>query len=171
MERHLFRIQTRDGRAQLTGQVDLPSPGRGPARYPFVLMVPGGWFMDRDGFMGGLGTERDLIYRDLGKDLLSAGFAVVRYDNRGVRCNEMTMPPCPKGSGEPEFSRHYLSACVDPDVRQTVRTVRRITSAFTLVAESGYSSAQEAAARRGLASLPRNREWLCVLFQSASLMC
>ena len=110
MESHLFRIQTRDCRAQLAGQVDLPSPGAGTARHPVVPMVPGGWFMDRDGYMGGSGTERDLIYRDLGKDLLQAGFAVIRYDNRGVRCNEMTMPPCPEGSGEPEVSRHYLNA-------------------------------------------------------------
>jgi hypothetical protein len=114
-----FRIQTRDGRAQLAGQVDLPPRG-GTARYPVVLMVPGGWFMDRDGYMGGSGTERDLIYRDLANDLSAAGVAVVRYDNRGVRCNELTMPPCPEGTSELEVTRHYLKACVDADVRQTV---------------------------------------------------
>jgi hypothetical protein len=114
-----FEIPTRDGRTALTGQVDLPAVG-GAARHPVVLMVPGGWFMDRDGYMGGSGTERDLIYRDLAKDIVSAGIAVVRYDNRGVRCNEMTMPPCPDGRSELEVSKHYLNACVDPDVRQTV---------------------------------------------------
>jgi len=76
--------------------------------------------MDRDGYMGASGTERDLVYRDLAKAFLSAGLAVVRYDNRGVRCNEMTMPPCPAGSSELEISKHYLNACVDADVRQTV---------------------------------------------------
>jgi hypothetical protein len=114
-----FEIPTRDGQTRLAGQVDQPGAG-GAARSPAVLMVPGGWFMDRDGYMGGSGTERDLIYRDLARDLVAAGMAVVRYDNRGVRCNEMTMPPCPEGSSELEVSKHYLHACVDPDVRQTV---------------------------------------------------
>jgi hypothetical protein len=59
----------------------------------------------------------------LAKAIVASGIAVVRYDNRGVRCNEMTMPPYPEGSGELEVTRHYLHACVDPDVRQTV-TVR-----------------------------------------------
>src|SRR5262249_45478328 len=119
METQHFEIPTRDGRTRLVGQVDLPRRA-GAARYPAVLMVPGGWFMDRDGYMGGSGTERDLIYRDLAKDIVAAGIAVVRYDNRGVRCNEMTMPPCPEGSNELEVSKHYLNACVDPDVRQSV---------------------------------------------------
>jgi pimeloyl-ACP methyl ester carboxylesterase len=121
METEQFRIRSRDGRAQLTGQVDLP-PNGAITRNPVVLMVPGGWFMDRDGYMGGSGTERDLVYRDLANDLLRAGIAVVRYDNRGVRCNEMTMPCCPADSNELEISRHYLNACVDADVRQSVTT-------------------------------------------------
>src|SRR5262249_11088148 len=119
METQQFEIPTRDGRTRLTGQVDLPA-GDGAARHPAVLMVPGGWFMDRDGYMGGSGTERDLIYRNLAKDIVAARIAVVRDDNRGVRCNELTMPPCPEGSNEPELTKHYLNACVDPDVRQTV---------------------------------------------------
>lgn len=83
MESRQFQIPSRDGRAQLTGQVKFPSNGEGAARHPFVLMVPCGWFMDRDGHMGNSGTERDLVYRDLAHDLLAAGRAVVRYDNRG----------------------------------------------------------------------------------------
>lgn len=119
MKSQPFRIPTRDSRTQLAGQVDLPQRV-GIVRHPVVLMVPGGWFMDRDGHVGGSGTERDLIYRDLANDLLAAGIAVVRYDNRGVRCNEMTMPPCLEGSSELEVTRHYLSTCVNADVRQTV---------------------------------------------------
>ena len=79
-----FEIATRDGRTRLRGQIDLPCLHPGP-RYPAVLIANGGWFMDRDGFMGSSGTERDLVYRDLAKYFLSAGFAVVRYDNRGVQ--------------------------------------------------------------------------------------
>ena len=71
-----------------------------------------------------VGPERDLIYRDLAKDLVAAGLAVVRYDNRGVRCNEMTMPPSPESGqdqdAEFERAKHYLSCCVDPEVRRTV---------------------------------------------------
>lgn len=122
MESQLFEIPTRDGRTRLTGQVDLPA-GEDVARRPTVMIVPGGWFMDRDGYMGNSGTERDLIYRDLAREAVAAGIVVVRYDNRGVRCNEMTMPPCSSPTSELEATRHYLSACVDPDVRQTV-TVR-----------------------------------------------
>src|SRR5260221_3286730 len=81
VEPHQFRIQTRDGRARLAGQIDLPR-SHGAARYPVVLMVPGGWFMDRDGYMGGSGTERDLIYRDLAQGLLAARDPGVRYGNR-----------------------------------------------------------------------------------------
>lgn len=92
-----FGIPTHDGRTRLRGQIDFPS-GDEASRYAVVLIVNGGWFMDRDGFMGNSGTERDLIYRDLAKDIVAAGIAVVRYDNRGVRCNEMTMPACPKDS-------------------------------------------------------------------------
>lgn len=122
MKTQSFEIPTRDGLTHLTGQLDLPA-GDGAARRPAVVIVPGGWFMDRDGFMGHSGTERDLIYRDLAQDLVAAGVAVVRHDNRGVRCNEMTMPPCSACASELEATRHYLNACVDPDVRQSV-TVR-----------------------------------------------
>jgi pimeloyl-ACP methyl ester carboxylesterase len=114
-----FRIPTHDGRTHLAGQVDYPRRDC-PPRLPSVLIVNGGWFMDRDGFMGNSGTERDLVYRDLATDLVAAGFAVIRYDNRGVRCNEMTMPKCPAGSSELQISEHYLNACVDAAVRQTV---------------------------------------------------
>src|SRR5258707_4368640 len=70
--------------------------------------------------MGNSATERDLTYRDLARALVTAGIAVVRYDNRGVRCNEMTMPPCAAGSSEFELSKYYLNACVDAEARQTV---------------------------------------------------
>ena len=123
MNPQYFQLKTRDGLAQLNGQIEFPSGGQND-RHPVVLVVPGGWFMDRDGYMSGTGTERDLIYRDLAKDLVAAGLAVVRYDNRGVRCNEMTMPPSPEcGPGQDaefERSRHYLNCCIDPEVRHTV---------------------------------------------------
>lgn len=114
-----FEIRTMDGKARIKGQVDIPKDDRA-SRYPAVLIVNGGWFMERDGFMGNSGTERDLIYKDLAKDLVASGIAVVRYDNRGVRCNEMTMPACPKESSEEQVSRHYFTECVDAEMRRTV---------------------------------------------------
>jgi pimeloyl-ACP methyl ester carboxylesterase len=114
-----FELPTWDGHTRIQGQIDLPA-GDGTSRYPAVLIVNGGWFMERDGFMGNSGTERDMIYRDLAKDLVAAGIAAVRYDNRGVGGNEMTMPACPAGSSEEEISRHYFSTCVDAKVRRTV---------------------------------------------------
>lgn len=89
-----FEIPTRDRRTYLKGQIDLPT-GENSSQFPAVLIVNGGWFMERDGFMGNSGTERDFVYRELAKNLVAAGIAVMRYDNRGVRCNEMTMSPCP----------------------------------------------------------------------------
>lgn len=115
---HLFEIPSRDGRVLLTGQVDFPAGS--PRRYPAVVMVPGGWFMDRDGWMGNSGTERDLIYRELARAFTASGMAVLRFDNRGVRGNELTMPPCPAGRSEAEAAQHYLDACVDSGVRRTV---------------------------------------------------
>lgn len=115
---HPFEIPSRDGRALLAGQVDLPAGPTG--RYPTVLMVPGGWFMERDGWMGNSGTERDLIYRELARAFTASGMAVVRFDNRGVQGNELTMPPCPAGLSEVEAAEHYLNSCVNPKVRSTV---------------------------------------------------
>jgi hypothetical protein len=131
METQHFEIPTRDGRTRLTGQVDLPS-GDGAARHPAVLIVPGGWFMDRDGYMGGSGTERDLIYRDLAKDIVAAGIAVVRYDNRGVRCNEMTMPPC-------RYAEHVMGWDADGDGRVREADVERQLPTDPLFAAVGMS--------------------------------
>jgi hypothetical protein len=54
--------------------------------------------------MGNSGTEQDLIYRHLARDISAAGVVVVRHGNRGVRCNEMTMPPHPGCSSELEVA-------------------------------------------------------------------
>lgn len=120
-----FEISTRDGRTRIKGQIDLPT-GDGVSHYPAVLIVNGGWFMERDGFMGNSGTERDLIYRDLARDLVAAGLAVIRYDNRGVHCNELTMPACPAGSDDEEITRHYFNVCIDAEVQQSVSVQTQI---------------------------------------------
>ncbi|MDR3402021.1 MAG: hypothetical protein P4L99_05935 [Chthoniobacter sp.] len=88
--------------------------------------------MDRDGYFGNSGTERDLVYRDLSVDLVAAGFCVIRYDNRGVRCNEMTMPKCPAGNSELQISECYLTACVDAEVRRTVSVQTQMDDVETM---------------------------------------
>lgn len=115
-----FELPSRDGRACLRGQIDRPHAD-GASRFAAVLIVNGGWFMERDGFMGtASGTDRDLVYRDLAGGLIAAGIAVIRYDNRGVKGNERTMPAAPAGCSELETARHYLHACIDADARQAV---------------------------------------------------
>ena len=114
-----IEIPTRDRRTYLKGQVDLPTC-ENTSQYAAVLIVNSGWFMERDGFMGNSGTERDLVYRELAKDLVAEGIAVIRYDNRGVRCNEMTMSACPDCRSELEITKYYLQACIDADVRLSV---------------------------------------------------
>jgi pimeloyl-ACP methyl ester carboxylesterase len=111
-------ILSADGQTSLEGQIDFP-PGVLPER-EVVLIVPGGWFMDRDGYMGGCEDERCLIYRELARALCAAGVTVARYDNRGVSCNEFTMPPCDASGEELQVTRHYLAHCIDPGVRRTI---------------------------------------------------
>lgn len=113
-----FSIPTSDAQTTLRGQIDFPPDARQERQT--ALIVPGGWFMDRDGFMGGCEDERCLMYRDLARALSQAGVTVGRYDNRGVFCNEFTMPPCGKSSDELQITRHYLANCIDFRVRRGV---------------------------------------------------
>jgi pimeloyl-ACP methyl ester carboxylesterase len=59
------------------------------------------------------------MYRELARALCKAGVAVARYDNRGVSCNEFTMPECPS-TDELEITRHYLAHCIDFNVRRGI---------------------------------------------------
>jgi hypothetical protein len=110
-----FEIPTSDRLGNLTGQLDFPT---GQPRGA-VLIVPGGWFMDRDGFMGGCDDPRCLLYRELAKDLCAAGLLVARYDNRGVRGNEFRMPPW-QATDELQRTREYLAHCVVAEQRKAV---------------------------------------------------
>lgn len=115
-----FAIPTPDG-PTLHGQIDFPSgKSCSPDRLPLLLIVPGGGFMDRDGQLGDTGTERDLVYRDLARDVNQAGIAVLRWDIRGVSGNGFTMPTCPDGLSPADGLRHFLRSCVDEGVRAGV---------------------------------------------------
>ena len=114
-----FELWTLDGKSRITGQIDRPKRC-GSNRCPFVIIVPGGWFMDRDGLLGNTDTERDFVYRDMALVFLDAGLAVVRYDTRGVRGNERTMSPCEEGASEVEISSRYIESCIDSDARRSI---------------------------------------------------
>lgn len=112
-----FTLPTRDGRTQLTGQVDLPEGVASctdvSLRLPAVLMVPGTGEFDRDVGFGKSGTDRDFIFKELARELTRRGVVVVRSDYRGVRCSWRGMP---QGTSREAF----LKACVDREVRAAV---------------------------------------------------
>lgn len=115
-----FRIPSSDGIATISGQVDSPELG---CKDPCIsLIISGGVFFDRDGYMGSLvrmpeGTSFDSlsIYRALSNELTKRGIRVVRYDQRGVVGNPRT---CIRGqivSGD-----KYSAKCLLPNVRRTI---------------------------------------------------
>src|SRR5262249_12593820 len=99
----------------------LAFPDDGSDSSATLLIVPGGWFMDRDGFTGDSGTVADLMYRRIGERVLNEGFVVGRYDNRGVTGNELTTGHfCRTEEDCWERTEQYLRACIDFDARRTV---------------------------------------------------
>ena len=62
-----FCVPTKDAQFFLTGQIDRPATSK-----HCVLIIPGGWFMDRGGFMGGCDDARCLMYREIAERLLAA---------------------------------------------------------------------------------------------------
>src|SRR5207245_2650460 len=81
---------------------------------PWTWFLAAGSWIVTGTWGGGSGTEGDMVYRDWRRELVAGGLAVVRYDQRGVRCNEMTLPPYYEGSSERGVTRRHLhrSHCV-----------------------------------------------------------
>jgi pimeloyl-ACP methyl ester carboxylesterase len=113
-----FQIRTLDGLATLQGEIDFPAKAPKEA-LPLVLMVPGTGLFDRDVLFGWSGTERDFLFRSLAMAMTDAGYAVLRFDYRGVRCNPRTMPPCQECTPE-QLQAHYADSCIESPVRATV---------------------------------------------------
>ncbi len=118
MHQQELELSSNDGVTQLRGVLELPD-GAG-ANLGAMLMVPGGWFAERDGFMGDSYTEADLMFRRIAHRVVNKGFAVVRYDNRGVLGNELTAGITKDSTDPVGDTEHYLSACIDQHVRGTV---------------------------------------------------
>ena len=113
-----FTIPTADGVALLSGQVDYPAVVSVPS--PLIVMIGGTGLFDRDYNYGNSGTEKDLLFKDLSKEFTKAGFAVARYDFRGVHCSEFTIPACPNCKSKAEIKQHFVNSCVNNKERASI---------------------------------------------------
>jgi len=121
MRTERFEVPTQDGRSVIRGQIDFPAfPESGRRHCPLLVIVPGSVPMDRDGHLGNTGAESDLVYRQLAKRGVASGMAVLRYDNRGVCCNEMTMPDRDDQLDDFERTKRWIDDCVDLELRTGV---------------------------------------------------
>ena len=142
MDRVDFSLPSDDGRTHITGEIDLPDAAKTcqDCRYPLVVMVPGSGLFDRDGLFGTTGTDRDFMFRDLAQSLAAAGIASLRYDYRGISCNQRTAPPCPDCTADQRV-KSYVTHCLDNAVRSTV-TMANIDDDIALVYHYGASQPQ-----------------------------
>ena len=113
-----FIIPTLDKLSSLSGQIDLPASLN--EKFPLVVMVPGTGLFDRNVEFGNSGTDEDLIFKSLANDLNKLGFAVLRYDYRGVRCGRKTAPVCESCKTPQERREHFIRSCLDNEVRRLV---------------------------------------------------
>ena len=123
VEEH-FAIRTTDGITDLRGQVDFPDSSS--IGLPLLVVVSGGGPQDRDGYFGNSGTEDDLVYRQISRAAVESEFAVLRWDYRGVKCNEMTMPPCEGTNTELERAKQYCKLCLEKVVFLDYKDEKRL---------------------------------------------
>ncbi len=114
-----FSIASKDRLTQLTGQIDLPDSS-GSKSFPLILLVGGTHLFDRDYDFGNSNTDSDLLFRELSQKLTSKGFAVARYDYRGIKCNKRTAKACPGCKSHEEFMAYFVKTCIDNSIRRTV---------------------------------------------------
>jgi len=117
-ETQSFRLQTADGKTELAGQIDFPDLNA--KSFPLVIMQPGTGLFDRDVDFGTTKDENSLIFKTISKKFLQAGFAVLRYDYRGVKCSFQTAPKCLNCSDKKALFQFYLESCISNDIRATV---------------------------------------------------
>jgi hypothetical protein len=114
----LTTIPTADKQATLNILVEYPEHGAKGKKKPVVVLA-GGVFTDRDGItdLGEVASEKNtsFLFKQLSQQLLSMGFIVIRYDQRGINGNIFT---CEKGV-KLSFET-YIKKCVDSKVRSTV---------------------------------------------------
>lgn len=120
-----FTLPTEDHVAHLNG--DIMSPHKLSGARGALLMVPGGWFAERDAFLGDSYTEADLMFRRIACRVLNLGYVVARYDNRGVTGNEFTIGLKKESSNPLADTERYFNSCVNSEIRRSV-TPETLTS-------------------------------------------
>jgi hypothetical protein len=113
-----FSLKTFDDKTVLTGQIDFPNSS--DKSFPLVIMQPGTGLFDRDVEFAATDDESALIFKTISKVLLRAGFAVLRYDYRGIKCSLQTMPKCPDCADNKAVRKHYIESCISNEIRGTV---------------------------------------------------
>lgn len=106
-ETEQFSVESADGKTCLNGQIDWPE-GESSA---LVIMVAGTGLFDRHVLFGNSDTEKDLLFQVISDAMVSAGLACLRYDMRGVDCNERT-------HDADIFA--LVDECIDIELRQAV---------------------------------------------------
>lgn len=114
--RQNFTVKSRDG-VNISGDIALPKRG---GKVGAVLFVPGTGLFDRHVSYGVTRSKDDYLFDSLQTKILAAGFAVVRFDLRGVSCNFASAPTCEACKSPQEKSKHYFSLCVSNPIRSGV---------------------------------------------------
>jgi pimeloyl-ACP methyl ester carboxylesterase len=116
---HTFSLPSTDRLASINGIIDYP-PGL-PGRKPTAVLLVGGTNATRDGSIL-YPPDRAFVaeafwYRDLSRELVNRGFAVIRYDNRGLR----SILDCERIRGASVTIAQYLadSRCYNPQAAST----------------------------------------------------
>ncbi len=131
MIRSEFCVPTKDGVAHLNG--DFLEPADHGRLLGTVLIVPGGWFAERDGFMGDTYTEDDLMYRRLAHRICDAGYCVARFDNRGVSGNELSVGIQANSDTFEQDTDRYIKTCINSNIRRSVGPESQASDVATIV--------------------------------------
>jgi dienelactone hydrolase len=118
MQTEEFSLPISDGTTQIRGDVISPDGLQEPTGT--LLMIPGGGFTERDGFLGDSYTGADLMFRRIAHRVVNAGLVVTRYDNRGVTGHELSIGLTKNSSDQHSDPERYFASCVDFVTRQTV---------------------------------------------------
>jgi pimeloyl-ACP methyl ester carboxylesterase len=119
MQAEQFEIASKDGKTKITGEINYRGV-KARAR-PTVFLVHGTGpshrdYLAQDALADATQfTPRHNMFLAIAEALTQEGYAVVRYDTRGVRCSQLSCPGCMKN---PQPAR-WGELCVDNKVRLT----------------------------------------------------
>jgi pimeloyl-ACP methyl ester carboxylesterase len=119
MQAEQFQIKSKDGKATLDGEINFR--GDKLQSRPTIIMLHGTGpgqrdYVFQDAFAPASEfTVKHAAFLVLAEALTKDGYAVVRFDTRGVRCSQLNCPAC-KNAPQPE---RWGELCVNNDVRLT----------------------------------------------------